>query len=203
MAGQNELLEISVNGERVAVLEVDKGMGDEAAKGLTVKTPPIPIKAGPQRISAAFVPRSIGPVDDLLAPIDQTLIDTRIGTGFGITARPTSRSMTVNGPHPGHRRFGNAEPAEDLHVSSDIAGAGTRLRDEIIQQLATRAYRGPATRRSRRADEVLRQARHDGRRLRVGHPDVGAGGFSPTRVSCSASSRCRRPRRRRRTTRIG
>ena len=31
-----------------------------------IDTPPIHIKAGPQKISAAFVPRSIGPVDDLM-----------------------------------------------------------------------------------------------------------------------------------------
>ena len=63
-------------------------MNDAGEKGLTLETPPIAIKAGPQRIAAAFVPRSIGPVDDLLAPIDQTLIDTRIGTGYGVTMAP-------------------------------------------------------------------------------------------------------------------
>ena len=41
MAGKNERLEISVNGERVAVLEVDKGMNDAGEKGLTLETPPI------------------------------------------------------------------------------------------------------------------------------------------------------------------
>ena len=70
MAGKNELLEISVNGERAAMIEVDHGMNDAGEKGLTLETPPIAIKAGPHRIAAAFVPRSVGPVDDLLAPIE-------------------------------------------------------------------------------------------------------------------------------------
>ena len=53
MAGKKEQLEISVNGERVAVIEVDYGMSDAGEKGLTLETPPIAIKAGPQRIAAA------------------------------------------------------------------------------------------------------------------------------------------------------
>ena len=96
--GKNELLEISVNGERAAVLEVDQAMNDAGEKGLTLETPPIAIKAGPQRIAAAFVPRSVGPVDDLLAPIDQTLIDTRIGTGYGVTMAPHLQELAIAGP---------------------------------------------------------------------------------------------------------
>ena len=141
MAAKNELLELSINGERAAMLEVDKGMGDEAAGGLTVKTPPLSVMAGPQRITAAFVPRSIGPVDDLIAPIDQTLIDTRIGTGFGITALPHLKDMTVTGPievtgvsdTPSRRRIFSCRPTT----------AEQRCATQIVQDLGTRAYRGP------------------------------------------------------------
>ncbi|MEO8682275.1 MAG: DUF1592 domain-containing protein [Vicinamibacterales bacterium] len=141
MAGKNEQIEVSVNGERVAVLEVDKGMGDEAAKGLIVKTPPIQIKAGPQRISAAFVPHALGPVDDLLAPIDQTLIDTRIGTGFGVTALPHLDYMTVNGPL---QVTGVSEtPSRKKIFTCRPITAEERCATQIIQNLGTRAYRGP------------------------------------------------------------
>ena len=97
MAGRSELLEISVNGDRVAVVEVDQGMSDAGEKGLTLETPPIAIKAGPQRIAAAFVPRSVGPVDDLLVPIEQTLIDTRIGTDTASRWRHIFRSCRLPG----------------------------------------------------------------------------------------------------------
>ena len=141
LAGKNELIELSVNGERAAVLDVDKGMGDEATKGLTVKTPPLQIGAGPQRISAVFVSRSVGPVDDLIAPIDQTLIDTRIGTGFGITALPHLQDMTVTGPilvtgvseTPSRKRIFSCRPTT----------AEERCATQIVQALGTRAYRGP------------------------------------------------------------
>ena len=39
MSGKNELLEISDNGERAAVLEVNQGMNDAGEKGLTIETP--------------------------------------------------------------------------------------------------------------------------------------------------------------------
>ncbi len=141
LAGKNELIEVSVNGERAAVLEVDKGMGDEAVTGLTVKTPPIQIKAGPQRISAAFVPHAVGPVDDLIAPIDQTLIDTRIGTGFGVTALPHVQDMTIMGPI---QVTGVSEtPSRKRIFSCRPTTAEERCATQIIQDLGTRAYRGP------------------------------------------------------------
>jgi len=37
-------------------------------------------------------------VDDLMSPIDSTLIDTRIGTGFGVTALPHIQDVTITGP---------------------------------------------------------------------------------------------------------
>ena len=146
MAGKNELLEISVNGERAAVLEVDQAMNDAGEKGLTLETEPIAIKAGPQRIAAAFVPRSIGPVDDLLAPIDQTLIDTRIGTGYGVTMAPHLQEVTIAGPvnvtgvsdTPSRlkiftcRPLPTAPPAQQRSCATDI-----------LRRLATQAYRGP------------------------------------------------------------
>ncbi|HEY7284066.1 MAG TPA: DUF1592 domain-containing protein [Vicinamibacterales bacterium] len=142
MAGKNELLEISVNGDRVAVLEVEKGMNDAGEKGLTLETPPIAIKAGPQRIAAAFVPRSVGPVDDLLAPIEQTLIDTRIGTGYGVTMAPHLQELAVAGPvkvtgisdTPSRRKIFTCHPtpAQERTCATDI-----------LRRLATQAYRGP------------------------------------------------------------
>jgi mono/diheme cytochrome c family protein len=143
MAGRNELLEISVNGDRVAVIEVSHGMSDEGEKGLTLDTPPIYVKAGPQRIAAAFVPRSVGPVDDLLAPIDQTLIDTRIGTGYGITTAPHLQELAIAGPRrvtgvsdtPSRRKIFSCRPT--------AAGEEKRCATEILRRLATQAYRGP------------------------------------------------------------
>ena len=143
LTGKKELLEITVNGERAAVIEIDAGMSDAGEKGLTLETPPIPIKAGPQRIAASFVPHFVGPVDDLLAPIDQTLIDTRIGTGYGVTTGPHLQELMIAGPRrvvgvsdtPSRQKIFTCRPAR----SSDERRCAT----DILRRLATQAYRGP------------------------------------------------------------
>jgi mono/diheme cytochrome c family protein len=143
LSGKNEVLEISINGERAAVLEVTAGMSDAGEKGFGLDTPPIHVKAGPQLISAAFVPRFAGPVDDLMAPIDHTLIDTRIGTGFGITALPHLKDLTIAGPMqvtgvsdtPSRRKIFSCRPTS--------AAEERPCATEILKKLSTQAYRGP------------------------------------------------------------
>src|SRR5437762_6205894 len=165
MAGRNELLEISVNGERAAVLEVNQAMNDTGEKGLTLETEPIAIKAGPQRIAAAFVPRSIGPVDDLLAPIDQTLIDTRIGTGYGVTMAPHLQELAIAGPvsvtgvseTPSRRKIFTCRPAPAAPASQERSCATV-----ILRRLATQAYRGPVRDDLNDLLAFYAQARKDG-----------------------------------------
>src|SRR5205807_798195 len=65
---------------------------------LTLKTPPIHVAAGPQRIAAAFIQRFEGPVNDLIAPIDHTLADTQIGVAYGITTLPHLKDLSIVGP---------------------------------------------------------------------------------------------------------
>ncbi|MEP7118445.1 MAG: DUF1592 domain-containing protein [Acidobacteriota bacterium] len=144
-SGSNELLEISVNGDRAALLEVPATMSDASEKGFVIDTPAIHINAGPQRISAAFVPRFVGPVDDLIMPIDHTLVDLRIGTGFGITSSPHLQDLVVAGPMkvtgisetPSRKRVFGCRPtsaAEERPCAIDT-----------LRRLATQAFRAPVT----------------------------------------------------------
>ena len=143
MAGSNELIEITINGERAAVLEVPATMSDAGENAFIVETPPIHVKAGPQKIAASFVPRMVGPVDDLMAPIDHTLVDLRIGTGFGITSLPHLQDLVVAGPMkttgvsetPSRRRVFQCRPTEP----SEERPCAT----ETVRRLATQAFRGP------------------------------------------------------------
>src|SRR5579872_6857334 len=59
--GKGQQVEIAVNGEQVALIEINPAM-TLAKDG--VKTPPIKIKAGPQRISASFPVKFDGPIED-------------------------------------------------------------------------------------------------------------------------------------------
>ena len=163
MAGTNERLVVTVNGERVAVLEVNQGMSDAGEKGLTLDTPPVAIKAGPQLVAAAFVPRAIGPVDDLLAPIDQTLIDTRIGTGYGVTMAPHVQELAISGPAgvtgvsetPSRRRIFTCTPGPG-------PGPERACASDILKRLATQAYRGPVRDDLNDLLQFYTQARNDG-----------------------------------------
>ena len=95
-----EQIEVSVNGDRAALVDLNPRMSEtdqqNGQNGLEIKTPPIHINAGPQRISAAFIQRLDGPVDDLIAPLENTLADVNIS--FGVTALPHMRDMTILGP---------------------------------------------------------------------------------------------------------
>jgi hypothetical protein len=93
-----EQIEVSINGARVAVLDINTRMSESDPNGMNLVTPKIHVKAGPQRVAAAFISRFDAPVDDLIAPIEHTLADTQIGAGFGVTALPHLREFAVTGP---------------------------------------------------------------------------------------------------------
>ena len=76
-----EQLEVSIDGERVALIEINPKM-IESTTGVTLKTEPIHLTAGSKRVTAAFVQQFEGPVIDLIAPIEHTLADTQIGVGL-------------------------------------------------------------------------------------------------------------------------
>ena len=144
-----EQIEVSVNGGRVALIDINTRMSEADPNGMNLVTPKIYVRAGPQRISAAFVSRFDAPVDDLLAPIEQTMADSQIGSGFGITALPHLREFAITGPikvtgisdSPSRRRIFTCRPTQP---SEEAACAAS-----IIKRLAGLAYRGPVS-----ADDV-------------------------------------------------
>lgn len=145
LAGANEPVEVLVNGDRVATLEVHPAMSDADEKGMTLETPPIHVKAGPQRIAVVFPQHFTGPIDDLMSPIDSTLIDTRIGTGFGVTSVPHVQDVVIAGPTtvtgvsetPSRRRIFTCRPTS--------ANEEETCALDIVQDLTSRAFRGAGT----------------------------------------------------------
>jgi hypothetical protein len=143
---ENEQLEISIDGERVALITIDPKMV-ESTTGVTLKTPPIHIKAGAKRVAAAFLQRFEGPVIDLIAPIEHTLADTQIGVDYGITTVPHLKDMSIVGPY---RVTGVSDTASRRKV---FTCRPTSPKDEatcaatIIKRLATQAFRRPVEER--------------------------------------------------------
>src|SRR5206468_10834122 len=98
--GISEQVEVSINGGRAALLDISPRLSEtdqqNGQNGLELKTPPIHVTAGPQRVTAAFVQKLDGPVDDLIAPVENALADVSIS--YGVTAMPHMRDMTILGP---------------------------------------------------------------------------------------------------------
>jgi hypothetical protein len=139
-----EQIEVSINGERAALLDLNVRMSETDPKNsLEIKTPPIHIAAGPQRVSAAFIQRFDGPLDDLLVPLENTLADVNIS--FGVTALPHMRDMTILGPSAvtgvsdtiSRRMVFTCRPTNAKEEETCAA--------EIVKGLTGRAYRGEAT----------------------------------------------------------
>ena len=142
--GLSELIDVSIDGERVATLELNSRMSESDPKNnLEPQTPPIHVKAGAHRVSAAFVQNFEAIPDDLVVPLENTLADVSIGQG--ITLLPHMRELRIIGPSrvtgvsdtPSRRRIFTCRPTSG-------AEEATCARD-IIRRLATHAFRGPVS----------------------------------------------------------
>ena len=138
-----EQLEVSVDGARVALLDIDRWMSESEPTGLNIRTDSIYLTAGPKRVSVAFVRQFEGEVDDLIRPIDHTLADGQIGIGLGVTTQQHLQRVTVLGP------FGVTGVSETPARRAVFACRPTSPEEEgpcarkIVAQLAEQAYRRP------------------------------------------------------------
>jgi len=143
---EHEQIDISIDGERVALVDVNPRM-TQAGTGLSTDTPPIHIKAGAQRVSAAFVQHFEGPVVDLIAPIERTLADTQIGVAYGITTLPHLKTFGIVGPR---HVSGVSETASRKRIFScrpTTADEEPTCAAQIVKRLASEAFRAPVTER--------------------------------------------------------
>ncbi len=136
-----EQLEVSMNGERVALLDLNPRMSETDPKnGLELVTPPIHVQAGPQRISAAFIQKLDGPIDDIVTPLENTLADVSIG--FGITVLPHMRDFTIVGPSSVTGVSDTPSRAKIFSCRPTMANEERGCAEEIVRRLTTQAYRG-------------------------------------------------------------
>lgn len=94
----SQQIEVSLNGERIALLDIDRFMTESDPTGLRIETPLVHVRAGPQFIAAAFLIDEEGPVTDLITPLDFTLADPNMGVGYGVTTMPHIRDLSISGP---------------------------------------------------------------------------------------------------------
>ena len=138
--GKGQQIEIAIDGARVALLDINPAM-TLARDG--IKTPPIDVKAGPQRVSASFPQKADGPIEDEYRMVEQSLVDVSVGTVPGMTTLPHLHELSITGPA---KVEGISETPSRKRILTCKAAAP---RDEIpcakqiLAPLARQAYRRP------------------------------------------------------------
>jgi hypothetical protein len=141
----DEKVEISVNGERVALLDIDRGMSQADPTGMELKSNPVPVRAGAQRVTAAFIRTFDGPVNDIVAPIGHSIADTQIGSQGGVTIIPHLQDFVVRGPF---NPTGVSETSSRRRIFTCRPTTPAEARpcaSKIVADLGGVAYRRPLT----------------------------------------------------------
>jgi Protein of unknown function (DUF1592)/Protein of unknown function (DUF1588)/Protein of unknown function (DUF1585)/Protein of unknown function (DUF1587)/Protein of unknown function (DUF1595) len=141
-----EDIDISVDGERVALIEYETGPagGADGRGAVPMRTEPILIKAGQHLVAAAFVRKIEGPYEDLIRPHDWSFAGGGSG-GPGITTLPHVRDLTIKGPY---RATGISETPSREKIFSCRPTSAVEERPcarQILTRLGSDAYRRPIT----------------------------------------------------------
>ena len=131
-------IDISVNGERIALLRYGGNIDFQGRKRFPVRTEPTAVRAGEHRLTAAFIRKMDGPYEDLIRPNDWSLTGTE--TSYGTTSLPHIMSLTVEGPYSttgvsdfdARRRVFSCRPTS--------AAEERPCAREIVSRLAVEAY---------------------------------------------------------------
>jgi hypothetical protein len=142
---RDEQIEISIDGERVALLRMDQWLTTSDPNGVNLEVEkPVRVRAGPRRVSAVFIRQFAGPVEDVLSPHEWSMVDTEIGDrGYGITALPHMKALVVAGPYhvtgvsetPSRRKIFTCRPASRAEERP--------CAEKILSRLGGEAYRRP------------------------------------------------------------
>lgn len=131
-------IDISIDGERVALVRYGGQIDFQGRKDFPVETDPVFIRAGEHRVSAAFIRQMDGPYEDLIRPNDWSLTGTE--ASYGTTSLPHLMHMTLEGPYnpvgvsesPARQRIFSCRPTTQIE---ELPCA-----EEIITRLASGAY---------------------------------------------------------------
>ena len=91
---RGEKIEVSIDGERALVMDVDRFMRSGDPNQTTQYTEPVFVRAGPHRVSAVFIPPEFQEVvEDLTSPLDWSLASTAIAGTYGYALLPHMRDF--------------------------------------------------------------------------------------------------------------
>ena len=139
-----EDVDVSINGERVALLQYENGPAAAAdgRGGTPLRTEPILVRAGQHRVAVAFVRKMDGPYEDLIRPHEWSYAGGGSG-GAGITTLPHLRDLIISGPF---KATGISETASRQRIFTCRPTTPAEERPcarQIIAGLGRDAYRRP------------------------------------------------------------
>jgi hypothetical protein len=137
---QNQQLEISIDGERVALITIDPTVQESDANYSTFRTR---VKAGQRRLSAAFIAKFDGPVQDHNRLIENTILDTTISITPEMTGLPHLQGLAVTGPFDPTGVSESASRARIFTCRPTAPAQNERCASDIINRLAAQAFRRP------------------------------------------------------------
>ena len=141
-----EQVEFSIDGERVAVVDFDWYLttGDGGTRGTEhMRTEPVFIRAGPHRVSAAFIASYEGTTPDVIKPNGATMATVGNIRDYGVQVLAHLSEVIIGGPfnptgvseNPVRQRIFTCRPTAPSEV--------TPCARSILTDLATRAFRRP------------------------------------------------------------
>src|SRR4051812_47206055 len=150
-----EQIEISIDGSRAALLDIDRWMTTSDPDGVNLRTDPIKVTAGPHRVWAAFIRRMDGRVQDLIAPLEWSIASTSIADAYGFTTLPHLRDMAITGPYtttgvsptPSRSKIFTCHPDTPPAAPAREGGQQMVCAREIVTRLASQAFRHTASER--------------------------------------------------------
>ena len=158
-----ERVEISIDGARVALLDVDRWMNSSDPDGVDLRTEPVAVTAGPHVVAAAFVRRFEGPVQDLITPLDWSIASTSIADAYGFTTLPHLMDLAITGPFAATGVSATPSRAKIFTCQPTSAPQQSQCAQQIVSGLASQAFRRRATERDVNALMTLyRQGAADG-----------------------------------------
>jgi hypothetical protein len=140
---RGEQIEVSVDGERVALMDVNPRMTESDPNGMNIYSPRVHVQAGQRRVTAAFIQRFKAPVDDLIAPVEHTLADGQIGLAVGVTTLPHILNFSILGPQSVTGVTETASRRKIYTCRPTSAATATPCAMKIVRALAAKAYRSP------------------------------------------------------------
>ncbi len=138
-----EQIEVSINGERKALFTIDRWMHTSDPDGMDIRTGPIFVESGPQRVSAAFINKVEGPLQDLMSPHDWSIASTSIADSYGFTSVPHLRDFAITGPYNPTGVSETPSRQEIFSCRPETPDEASACAEAIVARLGARAYRRP------------------------------------------------------------